>query len=223
MSSIHAWSQAAIIAPGKSIWSNELIQRCGWSRGIRFAWTDYPEQRRTRLRPRRRAHRDGRTETGSGRGARPIALAIVKYQGRSHASAPGVSQVEPAADQRRELTSQRWYERTNPVDYEPNPTSRCIRLITAARQAVSVGRNVVEEFAMQRAAAKPCGADQALRGFQRLSFDIGIEPAAEDFRNFDRTGVGLRRQLAGFGIHRIRCTAEIVRQPPPQMVAGVAV
>ena len=133
----------------------------------------------------------------------------------------GVGQIEPTADQRRQITTVSVGEpillvadRTRGVDVQLDTR------ITPSCQRV---RYVVEEFAMQCTAAKACSANQALRGLQRRGFDIGIEPTAEYFRYFGRSDVWLRRYFTGLSDHRIGGTAGIVSQPLSQMLAGVTV
>src|ERR1700733_10740780 len=103
----------------------------------------------------------------------------------------GVGQIEPTADQRCQIAAASIGE---PILLVADRT-RGVDMQLETRSAPSRQRRwyVVEEFAVQSTAAEPCGANQALRGFQRRGFDIGIEPIAEDFRNFDRTSVWLCR------------------------------
>src|ERR1700733_12575654 len=103
----------------------------------------------------------------------------------------GVGQIEPTADQRRQIAAASIGEpillvadRTRGID---------MQLDTPFAPSCQGRRYVVEEFAVQCTAAEACRANQALRGFQRRSFDIAIEPITEDFRYFARTGVWLGR------------------------------
>ncbi len=75
------------------------------------------------------------------------------------------------------------------------------------------GRYVVEEFAVQRPTAEAFGADQTLCSFQRLSLDVGIQPAAEDLRHVVQTRVRLGGNGARFDDDRICCAADVVGQP----------
>src|ERR1700733_6781839 len=103
----------------------------------------------------------------------------------------GVGQIEPTADQRRQIAAASIGE---PILLVADRT-RGIEMQLDSRVAPSCQRRryVVEEFAVQCTAAEACRANQALRGFQRRSFDIAIEPITEGLRYFARTGVWLGR------------------------------
>src|ERR1700733_8837021 len=99
----------------------------------------------------------------------------------------GVAQIEPTADQRRQIAAASVSEpillvatRTRGVD---------MQLDTRFAPSRQRRRYIVEEFAVQGATTKACRANESLRGLQRRGFDIGIEPFTEDFRHFVRTGV----------------------------------
>src|SRR5271154_938839 len=132
-----------------------------------------------------------------------------------------VGQIEPTADQRRQITTASVGE---PILLVTNRTRGVdVQLDTLFAPSRQRGRYVVEEFALQCTAAKACRANQALRGLQRRCSDIGIEPTAEYLRYFDRTGVSLCRYFTGLSDHRIGGTTDIVCQPLSQMLAGVTV
>src|ERR1700733_10039446 len=103
----------------------------------------------------------------------------------------GVAQIEPTADQRRQIAAASVSE---PILLVANRTRGVdMQLDTGFAPSRQRRWYIVEEFAVQGTAAEACRANESLRGLQRRGFDIGSEPFTEDFRYFDRTGVWLCR------------------------------